>query len=126
MASKLENFKSTLENIKDSSGMNVDVDSLVEKVEKNEENIDMESFVLLRLQIDRIVKDYEEFFAKLGRGIEVTIKITKENCADQVGEQWTIGEKGNMIVRRIEQIGTKGKYAPVKAIHSKLDNIDEM
>lgn len=120
---QLQSFKAQLKRLKRETGLNIDPDAIVESLKKGppqkEENLlDREALIMARIKIDHIVKEYEEFFGPKGRGIEIDIKITKDDHADCVGEQWIMGEAQKIAVRRFEEIGVKGKHEPFKAIHA--------
>lgn len=119
---QLDGFKTQLNKLKNDTGLDIDIDKIIEKVQETPEQekdyLDREALIMARIKIDSIIKDYEDFYGPRDRGIEINIKITKDNPADQVGEQWVFGEKQKVKVRRFEQIGIKGKHEPFKAIHS--------
>ncbi len=119
---QLKSFKAQLKKLKRDTGLDIDTESILKSIqeipEQEKDLLDREALIMARIKIDSIIKDYEDFFGPQGKGLEITIKITKDNPADQVGEQWIMGEDQKIKVRRFEQIGTKGKHTPFKAIHS--------
>lgn len=124
---QLNSFKAQLKKIKRETGLNIDEDAIIESLnqpQKMEPKFDIQALILARIKIDSIIKDYEDFFGPQGKGLEVNIKITKENPGDTVGEQWVMGEEGKIIVRRFEEIGTKGKHEPFRPIHSEVREED--
>ena len=72
---------------------------------------------MARIQIDSLIKGYEDYYAPKGRGLRITVEITKENAADTYGERWVFGKDNKMEVISLIHIGTKGKYQPVEAIN---------
>ena len=116
MMADLDGFKKQLEKLKESTGVDFDTNKIVESVQSTPEKaFDKEAFIMARIQLDALVKGFEDYYAAKGRGLRVTVEITKEDSADTHGERWVFGD--GIEVMSIIQIGTKGKYQPVEAIN---------
>ena len=114
-------FRDHLEKLKETTDFDFDVDKIIESVTKKEkieeEVFDREAFMMARIQMDSLIKGFEDYYASKGRGLRVTVEVTKENAADTHGERWVFDKKGNIEVISLVHIGTKGKYQPVEAIN---------
>lgn len=120
--SQLDSFRKQLEKLKESTELDINIDKIVssiseqQKGDKPESKLDRESLIMARIHLDSLIRDYELYHGPRGKKLELIVRIIKENAADQVGEQWVFGD-GRITVKKFEQIGTKGKYQKVNAIH---------
>jgi hypothetical protein len=116
---QLETFKKQLEEWKEETGNeNLDVEGIVSKVKEQEpeerEVFNKEAFYVLRLKLDELVKDYEDFNGPKGRKLNIIFEVEKENAADRYAEEYNFGE--NMRITVITHIGTKGKYQKMESM----------
>jgi hypothetical protein len=120
-ATKLDGFKTfkkQLNALKD-GGMDIDPDKVIAEINAGPKEIEVvkkggfneEHWKLLRSQLNKLLDDYQNFYSGKGRGIGVTVHITKENNADRFVEKYDYDTK--MILLHVCDIGTKGKYEPV-------------
>ena len=76
-----------------------------ENVENNE------LYEMFKMKIDKLFEDFFSFYKTRGRGMEVTVKITKENFGGLHKEETVFDDKVKVIF--LAEIGTKGKYENV-------------
>jgi hypothetical protein len=115
-ATQLDNFRKHLNALKE-KGVDINPDKVVDEVlappteAPKKDTFDRKRWAMLRTQLNKLLDDFEHFHGDKGRGIGVTVHITKPDNADRFTEKFEFDS--NIILLSIQDIGTKGKYEPV-------------
>ena len=115
----MKDFKAQLDELK-RKGADIDPDKIIEDlvtpptvqiVEEFEASFDKKAFQLLKMKVEKLLGDFEDFYGPKGRGISIAIHVQKDDSADRYSETFPYTDKLSIV--HIVDIGTKGKYEPV-------------
>jgi hypothetical protein len=127
----MKDFKAQLNELK-RKGADIDPEKIIEDlvtpptvqiVEEFEASFDKKAFQLLKMKVQKLLDDFENFYGPKGRGLSVALHIQKEDSADRYSETFPYTDKLSIV--HIVDIGTKGKYEPVVVQVSDKDLEDE-
>ena len=105
MKDNMLNFEDEIKQFNETTGENITKEEVfkLEKIKENKEEIEIkiaseQELEQLQFKVDKIMKDFVEFYAPKGRKLKATFWIQKENKKDTYGEKVVFGDMIEVVL----------------------------